>query len=298
METLKNDEINIIGICGMSGVGKITMMKQIAVEAQKENLFDEIVIVVLGSRSTSLSNIQCQIADQLGLKLEGETLIERAACLNRRLENGKRILLALDEVSEELLFYQGLDLEAIGIPIQGENRGCKVVLTSKEDVICSQMGAQKKIQVKPLTKEEAWHLFKEMAGDSVDAPDIRSIAKQVVTECLGLPLALRAIGRVLKNKSNFVWTDALKRLRAGNQQPEFVAEVGTGKEERAGPHLRLNGDKDENESVKMHDIAHEVGRTGYENIASSIFGDLHCVAAVITSVCEEPAYFDLVSSKL
>ncbi|CAL5423109.1 unnamed protein product [Camellia sinensis] len=83
------------------------------------------------------------------------------------------------------------------------------------------MGAQKKIQVKPLTKEEAWHLFKEMAGDSVDPPDIRSIAEQVVTECLGLPLALRAIGRVLKNKSNFVWTEVLKRLRVYNRKLEF-----------------------------------------------------------------------------
>ncbi|CAL5420703.1 unnamed protein product [Camellia sinensis] len=356
IETLKNDEINIIGICGMSGVGKTTMVKQVAVKAQKENLFDEIVMVVFGSLSTSLSDIQCQIADQLGLKLEGETLIQRAACLRRRLANGKRILLALDAVSEEpvnevleeLVFDQGFDLEAIGIPIRGENRGCKVVLTSEDDVICSQMGAQKKIQVKPLTKEEAWHLFKEMAGDSVDAPDIRSIAEQVVTECLGLPLALRAIGRVLKNKSNFVWTYALKRLR-DDQEPRirslctltrgtaawkeetaaWTEETAAWKEETARPHLRLSydsldeeakslfllcclypacrdihieelvrcgmglrifkdingleearnrvrllvdwlksycllldGDKDENESIKMHDLAREVGRTG------------------------------------
>ncbi|CAL5351798.1 unnamed protein product [Camellia sinensis] len=265
----------------------------------------------------------------IGLKLEGETLIERAACLHRRLANGKRILLALDELSVELVFYQRVDLEAIGIPIRGENRGCKVVLTSEADFVCSQMGAQKKIQVKPLTKEEAWHLFKEMAGDSVDAPDIRSIAEQVVTECLGFLLALRAIGRVLKNKSNFVWTDALKRLRVDNQELEILEHLETRKEETAGPHLclsydsledeetkslfllcclypvdrdihieefvrcrmglrifkdingleetrnrvrllvdrlksyclLLDGDKDENESVKMHDIAHEVGRT-------------------------------------
>ncbi|KAL7194575.1 hypothetical protein ACSBR1_034909 [Camellia fascicularis] len=345
IETLKNDEINVIGICGISGVGKTTMVKQVALKAQKENLFDEIVMVVLGSLSTSLSNIQCQIAEQLGLKLEGETLIERAACLCQRLANGKRILLALDEVSVELVFYQRFDLEAIGIPIRGENRGCKVVLTSKEDVICSQMGAQmkiqvKKIQVKPLSKEEAWHLFKEMAGDSVDAPDIRSIAEQVVTECLGLPLALRAIGRVLKNKSNFVWTDALKRLRVDNRKLEISEHLETWKEERAGPHLRLSydsledeetkslfllcclypayrdihieelvrcgmglrifkdingleearnrvrllvdrlksycllldGDKDENESVKMHDIALEVGRTG-KNAFFILHGD-------------------------
>ncbi|KAF5941145.1 hypothetical protein HYC85_022312 [Camellia sinensis] len=206
-------------------------------------------MVVLGSLSTSLSNIQCQIADQLGLKLEGETLIERAACLRQRLANGKRILLALDEVSEEL------DLEAIGIPIRGENRGCKVVLTSEKDVICSQMGAQKKIQVKPLTKEEAWHLFKDMDGDSVDAPDIRLIAEQVVTECLSLPLALRAIGRVLKNKSNFVWTEVLKQLRVDNRKLEFLgradmfADQQTWKK-RAGPHLRLSYDSLENEETK------------------------------------------------
>ncbi|KAI7997475.1 putative disease resistance protein [Camellia lanceoleosa] len=159
IETLKNDEINIIGICGISGVGRTTMVKQVAAKAQNENLFNEIVMVVLGSLSTSLSNVQCQIADQLRLKLEGETLIQRAACLRRRLANGKRILLALDEVSEELVFDQGFDLDAIGIPIRGENRGCKVVLTSEEDVICSQNGSPKENPSKTLDKRRSMASF-------------------------------------------------------------------------------------------------------------------------------------------
>ncbi|CAL5423103.1 unnamed protein product [Camellia sinensis] len=207
METLRDDEINIIGICGMGGIGKTTMVKDVAIRAKNENLFDEIVMAVV-SHSPDLWNIQGQIADNLGFRLGEETLFGRATRLRQRLANGKRILLVLDDV------WEWLDLQAIGIPFWGENRGCKVVLTSRSLDVCIGMGSQKNIEVKTLAGEEAWHLFKEMVGDSVvDTPDMQPIAEQVVNECGGLPLALVTIGRALKHKSNSVWTDTLRQLR-------------------------------------------------------------------------------------
>ncbi|XP_028052767.1 disease resistance protein At4g27190-like [Camellia sinensis] len=207
MEALRDDEINIIGICGMGGIGKTTMVKDVAIRTKNENLFDEIVMAVV-SHSPDLWNIQGQIADNLGFRLGEETLFGRATRLRQRLANGKRILLVLDDV------WEWLDLQAIGIPFWGENRGCKVVLTSRSLDVCIGMGSQKNIEVKTLAGEEAWHLFKEMVGDSVvDTPDMQPIAEQVVNECGGLPLALVTIGRALKHKSNSVWTDTLRQLR-------------------------------------------------------------------------------------
>ncbi|KAI7998822.1 putative disease resistance protein [Camellia lanceoleosa] len=61
METLRDDEINMIGICRMGGIGKTTMVKDVVNRACNEHLFDAIVMVVVSqipdfeenSRSTS-----------------------------------------------------------------------------------------------------------------------------------------------------------------------------------------------------------------------------------------------------
>ncbi|KAL7194572.1 hypothetical protein ACSBR1_034907 [Camellia fascicularis] len=206
METLRDDEINIIGICGMGGIGKTTMVKDVAIRAKIENLFDEIVMAVV-SQSPDLRNIQGQIAENLGLRLEEETLLGRSTRLHQRLAAVKRFLIVLDDV------WERIDLQDIGIPFWGKNRGCKVVLTSRSLDVCREMGSQKNVEVKTLTGEEAWHLFKEVVGDSVDTPGMQPVAEQVVNECQGLPLALVTIGRALKHKSNSVWTDTLRRLR-------------------------------------------------------------------------------------
>ncbi|XP_028107145.1 probable disease resistance protein At1g61300 [Camellia sinensis] len=117
------------------------MVKDVAFRAKNENLFDEIVMAVV-SHSPDLWNIQGQIADNLGFRLGKETLFGRATRMRQRLANGKRILLVLDDV------WEWLDLQAIGILFWGENKGCKVVLTSRSLEVCIGMGSQKNIEVK------------------------------------------------------------------------------------------------------------------------------------------------------
>ncbi|KAI7996505.1 putative disease resistance protein [Camellia lanceoleosa] len=148
MEILRDDEINMIGICGMGGIGKTTMVKDVVNRAPNEHLFDAIVMAVV-SQHPNLMNVQGQIADILDLKLEEETLPGRVAHLHQRLTTVKRILIVLDDV------WERIDLQEIGIPFWSENRGCKVVLMSRSlDV-----------------------------GDSVEAPDLQPTAEQVVNEC-------------------------------------------------------------------------------------------------------------------
>ncbi|KAL7169204.1 hypothetical protein ACSBR2_034277 [Camellia fascicularis] len=206
MDTLRDDEINMIGIYGMGGSGKTTMVRDVVNRARNEHLFDAIVRAVV-YRHPNLMNIQGQVANFLGLKLEEETLLGRATRLHQRLATVKRILIVLDDV------WERIDLQEIGIPFWGENRGCKVVLTSRSLDVCREMGTQKNVEVKRLTGEEAWHFFKEVVGDSVEAPDLQPIAELVVNACRGLPLALVVVGRALQHQSNSVWTDALQKLR-------------------------------------------------------------------------------------
>ncbi|KAL7257841.1 hypothetical protein ACSBR1_004035 [Camellia fascicularis] len=57
MEALTDDNIYVIGICGMGGVGKTTMVKEVAKKAEEKKMFDTTVMVVV-SQNPNLINIQ------------------------------------------------------------------------------------------------------------------------------------------------------------------------------------------------------------------------------------------------
>ncbi|KAA8516920.1 hypothetical protein F0562_017262 [Nyssa sinensis] len=207
LRALRDDTISMIGICGLGGVGKTTLVKEVAEKAKAQNLFDEVVMAVV-SQNPDLTKIQRQLGQMLGLKYDGQNLLARAARLCARLTNGNRILVILDDV------WERIDLGEVGIPLGGDRKGCKVVLTSRLQQVCSDMGTQKDFTVQVLSEEEAWDLFKEMAGHSVDIVDIHPIAKEVAQECGGLPIALVTLGRTLKNEEKHAWNDALQQLRS------------------------------------------------------------------------------------
>ncbi|KAF3946830.1 hypothetical protein CMV_026946 [Castanea mollissima] len=57
LEALRTDKVNMIAICGMGGIGKTTMAKEVAKRAKDDKLFDEVVMAVV-SQNQDLRNIQ------------------------------------------------------------------------------------------------------------------------------------------------------------------------------------------------------------------------------------------------
>ncbi|XP_068339691.1 probable disease resistance protein At4g27220 [Pyrus communis] len=213
---LKREEVRMIGICGMGGVGKTTMVKEIITRLAKLNLFDNIVMATV-SQSPSIRTIQSEIADKIDLKFDEESESGRARRLHGRLIDIKKILIVLDDVWTEP------DFEAIGLPSADAHKGCKVLLTSRDWEVCNRMGSQPIIAVPTLTTEESQELFREMVGESFNAPDLRSIAKDVVKECGGLPIAIVTVGKALEKKNKREWDDALNQLR--NSTPVNIPRV-------------------------------------------------------------------------
>ncbi|KAB2607004.1 disease resistance protein [Pyrus ussuriensis x Pyrus communis] len=209
IEGLKREEVRLIGICGMGGVGKTTMVKEIITRLAELNLFGEIVMATV-SQSPSVKTIQSEIAGQIGLKLDEDPESVRALKLYGRLTEIKRILIVLDDVWTEL------DFKAIGLPYEHTNKGCKILLTSRNLEVCNEMRSQQIIEVRTLTTEESQELFREMVGESFDDPDLHSTPKDVVKECGGLPIAIVTVGKALENKKKHAWEDALNQLRNSN----------------------------------------------------------------------------------
>ncbi|KAB2607000.1 disease resistance protein [Pyrus ussuriensis x Pyrus communis] len=206
IEGLKREEVRMIGICGMGGVGKTTMVKEIITRLAKLKLFDKIVMATV-SQSPSIERIQSDIAAQIDLKFEEKFESGRALKLHGRLMNIERILIVLDDVWTEPNF------EDIGLPSGDAHKGCKILLTSRNSEVCNRMRSQQSIEVGILTPAESWELFREMVGESFNDPDLRSIAKEVVNECGGLPIAIVTVGKALVNKRKPEWYDALNQLR-------------------------------------------------------------------------------------
>ncbi|KAK6933599.1 NB-ARC [Dillenia turbinata] len=210
LEALKKDDVKVLGLHGMGGVGKTTLIKEVAKRAEAMNLFDEILMAVV-SQDPSIRKIQDQFASRLGLSLgdDKESDTVRSGRLHEKLKKIGKVLVILDDL------WKHLDLEAVGIPSPDKHKWCKIVITTREKDVCDQMDCRNNTYfVMVLSEEEGWYLFKKMAGDCVSSAEVEPVAIEVAKECGGLPLAIVVVARALKDKSPTRWKDALRQLRA------------------------------------------------------------------------------------
>ncbi|KAI4354201.1 hypothetical protein L6164_003091 [Bauhinia variegata] len=261
MKALKNSSVRTIGICGLGGVGKTTLVKEVANKATEMKLFNVVVMATV-TKNPQIKNIQGQIADTLGMTLEEETETGRAGQLRERLRKDKEnTLVILDDI------WDRVDLNKLGIPVQDDDSsqktmrnesvlpgnksekemsgGCKIMLTSRsKEVLSTQMDVNENsvFSVGVLEEKEAETLFKKVTGlQDKNSEEFDSLASKIAKKCAGLPVAIVTIGRALKNKSSFVWNDALRQL----ERQEF-----TGVQESLEFSTKLSYDHLENEELK------------------------------------------------
>ncbi|GAU51536.1 hypothetical protein TSUD_414000 [Trifolium subterraneum] len=114
-----------------------------------------------------------------------------------------------------MLAMEMLDFEAIGIPSSEHHKGCKVLISSRSEAVCTLMDCQKKIHLSTLTNDETWDLFQKQALISEGASiTVKNMARDISNECKGLPVAIVAVASSLKGKAEVEWKVALDRLRS------------------------------------------------------------------------------------
>ncbi|CAJ1816642.1 unnamed protein product [Sphenostylis stenocarpa] len=249
MQALEDSTVNMIGIYGAGGVGKTTLVKEVATKAQEKKLFNVVVMANI-TRNPNIQKIQGQIAEMLGMRLEEESEIVRADRIRKRLKKEKEnTLIILDDL------WDGLDLNRLGIACSDEDDGsqhdvndisdsgydkiekeelssdlnkmikekishdhksCKILLTSRrKQVLCNQMDVQERstFSVGVLDENEAKTLLKKVAGIHEQNFEYDEKAIEIARACDGLPIALVSLGRALKNKNSFVWEDVNQQIK-------------------------------------------------------------------------------------
>ncbi|KAJ7954282.1 Disease resistance protein [Quillaja saponaria] len=217
VEALTDPNVNMVGVYGLGGVGKSTLVDQVFERVVEDQLFN-VVVTATVKQNPVLEKIQKKIAEMLGFELGGENEILRAMSLLARLKEEKSILVILDDL------WEVLDLKKIGIPIGNDNKGCKVLLTSRNlDVLSTGMGCKSIFELKVLSKGESLELFKKMSDldDSDKNAELQTIGTQIVEHCGGLPISLVTVAGALRNKELHHWKDALQHL-SSNMGMEYV----------------------------------------------------------------------------
>ncbi|EOY20440.1 NBS-LRR type disease resistance protein [Theobroma cacao] len=162
---LEEKGVGIIGLYGLGGVGKTTLLTQTNNKLSNNLIGYDIVIWVVASKDHTIEKVQKKIGEK-------------------------------DDV------WERVDLIKVGIPVPNQDNDSKLVFTTRFLEVCGEMEAHEKIEVKCLSENAVWKLFEEkVGGETLDSHlDIRELAKQVAAKCGGLPLALITIGQAMACK--------------------------------------------------------------------------------------------------
>ncbi|KAJ4759689.1 Disease resistance protein RPS2 [Rhynchospora pubera] len=204
----------IIGVWGQGGVGKTTLLTIFNNQLNGSKDFHVVILIdVSNSEMLDVRAMQRTITERLGLPwVDTETEDTRAKLLMKALAR-KRFVILLDDVRKEF------HLEDIGIPLPDTVNGSKIIMASREQDVCIEMGAQQSlIKMQLLGAQASWNLF--FSNLSTDARrsiessySIKRQAEAITKSCQGLPLALNVTSRAMAGlKSLNDWRDAMSAI--------------------------------------------------------------------------------------
>ncbi|CAL5021334.1 unnamed protein product [Urochloa decumbens] len=170
---------SLLGISGMRGVGKTTLLKLIRT-AYRESYptFDFVFYIEAGGAGFTAGVLRDALARRIGLDppLSSQATDFPGAQRFFSFFRDSSFLLLLDDVRD------GIDLAAAGLPMPlGPRR--KVVFTTRNQAVCAKMGcACSNIQMQCLGEDVAWEMFRDCVGDRIISSDpaIEYLAKQIV----------------------------------------------------------------------------------------------------------------------
>ncbi|KAG5227346.1 disease resistance protein [Salix suchowensis] len=194
------DKLSIYAVWGMGGLGKTTLAQLVYNEERVKQQFD-LRIWVCVSTDFDLRGLTRAIIESIdGAPCQIQGLDPLQQHLQQKLA-GKKFLLVLDDVWEDNTDRWSKLKEVL----RRGATGSAVIVTTRIERVARKMATAFVHHMGRLSEEDSWDLFQRLAlgmRRKEERVQLEAIGASIVKKCGGVPLALKALGNLMRLKDS------------------------------------------------------------------------------------------------